>query len=113
MPGWTRNRPGLVLATISKLTVCAASLAGPGLRAVAQLGYDGSATRPIGSTRSGPLAKLGASLTELIVTGMMASADRPEASVARTVSVALPKASGGTVNVSVPAALLTTSVWNR
>jgi len=61
--GATLNKPGLLLAVMLKLSVCADSLAGPALIAVAQ-GLKLCAPAPTATATSGPTVKLGTSFTE-------------------------------------------------
>src|SRR5258706_168697 len=89
-------------------TVCADSFDGPALILVAQLTND-CAPASLETLTSGPLVKLGASLTGVMVMVNVCAAEVstppfavPPSSCATTATVAVPKASGAAVNVRLP-----------
>jgi hypothetical protein len=79
MAGPAENNVGLVLATTENDTVCADSLAGPELMALAQAG---TLWAPASSstTSSAPAVKEGASLTAVMVTVTVAQFDQSPSS---------------------------------
>ena len=107
------NIAGLLLLTTWKVTVCAASSAGPVLIAVAQ-GVTVCAVAFCNTLTSAPLTKLGASLTAVTLITKLCVAlvstppsAVPPLSLMRTVRVAVPLALAAGVKVRSPLAPLT------